>query len=429
MNRRLAFALGAWISGSTGLLAQTSLPSVTRPNQIVSTAGSAVESNPATITAAGPTGCTSGSNNIFAQSASDCAGGRVPGIFGSVDYLLFNFRDGPAPPIVQYVPTAQFPTSGQELDPNAAQTLYGGSIRQHAFSGVNVMLGAYLNETWGFDVSYTEFETKSKDYFIASQGDPSIGRYFYNVTNDSRPLTYLVISNPDGSVGGFINVEAPTRLWTMDANIRYAGNAIFADRFDWLVGFRYIDLREGIFVSDFTQLNGTGDSFFGEDRYYVTNQFYGAQVGGRSFTELGCGFTLDCSFKLAFGGTRQTAQIYGETVERRDGAIVNRSLGHVLTQPNNIGEYSRGYFAVAPELAIKLGYQVTSRLNFNIGYNLLAVSNVIRAGSIIDEGVNPNLNPAILTPDSNNTTGRPAFNFNGTDFWAQGLTVGVALNY
>lgn len=423
MKRRIAFALSAWVVGTTSLVAQDNAPSVIGNDQIVLSSGSTFETNAPTAAITG-----NGCSTTFADATANYNTRSGFRFFGSIDYLLFNFRDGPAPPIIQHVPTGQFPPDGRQLDPNAARTLYGDSIRQHAFNGFNVMIGSYVNDSWGWDASYTEFETKNKSFFITSPGDPSIGRYYFDLTNSSQPNTYLVYSNPNGTVDGFIDVQAPTRLWWADVNIRCHGTAVFADQVDWLFGFRYIDLREGLFITDFTQFNQVGTGFLAAERFYTTNQFYGPQIGVRSWTNLGCGFCLDAYFKFAMGGVRQTAQIYGSTTELNNGVPVNRVVGDVLAQPTNVGERDRGFFAVVPELAVKLGYQVTSSVSVNIGYNLIAVSNVIRPGSIIDHGVNPNVNPYLIA-GSNNTTQRPGFSFGGTDFWAQGLTLGFALRY
>src|SRR5262245_27968897 len=242
MKRRIAFALSAWVIGTTSLVAQDNVPSVLGNDQIVLSSGSTFET---AAPAATPNG--NGCSTTFADAAANCNTRSGTRFFGSIEYLLFNFRDGPTAPLIQHVPTGQFPPEGRQLDPNAAQNIYGDSVRHHAFSGFTIMLGSYVNDSWGWDASYTEFETKSKDFFIRSPGDPSIGRYYFDLTNSSQPTTYLIYSNPNGTVDGFIDVQAPTRLWWTDFNIRCRGTAVFADRLDWLVGFRYLDLREGLF--------------------------------------------------------------------------------------------------------------------------------------------------------------------------------------
>ncbi|MFL5331280.1 MAG: BBP7 family outer membrane beta-barrel protein [Gemmataceae bacterium] len=345
--------------------------------------------------------------------------------FGSIDYLLFTFRDGPAPPLIQHVPTDQFT---QPLDPNAPRTMFGDGIRHHAFNGFYLSGGAWVTECFGVDASYAQFETKDKKFFINSPGDPSIGRYFVDLTNSSSPYTYLVYSRPDGTETGWISVSSPIQFWHADTNVRGHGFSVFSDRVDWLVGFHYADLRDGIFIQDYTAFPSNGVSLAGDESFRARNQFYGGQVGANAWTGLGCGFSLDVTSKFAVGGIHQRASITGSTVQALNGVTTAVYAGDVLAQSTNIGDYERTKFGVLSELLVKLGYQVTNNICVTVGYDLVAISSVVRAGSIIDEGVNPNVNPT-LSPSSASTAQRPAFGFNATDFWAQGLTLGLSVKY
>ena len=96
--------------------------------------------------------------------------------------------------------------------------------------------------------------------------------------------------------------------------------------------------------------------------------------------------------------------------------------------PSNIGRFSRDMFVVAPEATINLGYQVTPAMRVFVGYNILYLSNVVRAGNQIDPIVNPNL----ITSTTGTTPSlpvRPAFAFKGTDLWAQGVNLVLEFRY
>lgn len=88
-----------------------------------------------------------------------------------------------------------------------------------------------------------------------------------------------------------------------------------------------------------------------------------------------------------------------------------------------------------PEVGFTLGYQVCSWCRATVGYNFLYWSNVIRPGGVIDRGVNATYQP--FSPISPTFTqngvvagvpARPAV-FNGSDFWAQGLTLGLEFRW
>jgi hypothetical protein len=70
---------------------------------------------------------------------------------------------------------------------------------------------------------------------------------------------------------------------------------------------------------------------------------------------------------------------------------------------------------------------VTNTIHLGIGYNFLYWSNVVRAGDQIDRVVNPQQVPALQGAASAAT--RPAFTFNGTDFWAHGLACSLEFRF
>jgi hypothetical protein len=73
--------------------------------------------------------------------------------------------------------------------------------------------------------------------------------------------------------------------------------------------------------------------------------------------------------------------------------------------------------------------QLTSHWKLYAGYSFLWVSTVARAGDQIDPVVNVTQVRIKTPPGPLVGPARPAFNFNGTDFWAQGLTFGLELKY
>ena len=77
------------------------------------------------------------------------------------------------------------------------------------------------------------------------------------------------------------------------------------------------------------------------------------------------------------------------------------------------------------ELGISLRRNLNCRLAATFGYSFLYWSRVERAGDQIDTTVNPTqIPPGALAGEA-----RPAFPFNTTDFWAQGVRFGLEYNY
>jgi hypothetical protein len=81
---------------------------------------------------------------------------------------------------------------------------------------------------------------------------------------------------------------------------------------------------------------------------------------------------------------------------------------------------------VVPEFGVNIGYSVTDWMRLTVGYNFLYWSNVSRPGSQVDTNVNLNnvfgsgqASPPLVPRYLNNTS----------DFWAQGLTLGLEFRY
>ena len=86
---------------------------------------------------------------------------------------------------------------------------------------------------------------------------------------------------------------------------------------------------------------------------------------------------------------------------------------------------------MVPEVGVKAGYQLTSRLRASIGYDFLYLSRVVRPGSQVDLFVNDSVNPVNgafgVAPLDPTASPRPLFQ--RTDFWAQGLTFSLELSF
>ena len=170
--------------------------------------------------------------------------------------------------------------------------------------------------------------------------------------------------------------------------------------------------------------------FVTRDAFDAGNSFYGLQVGVRGSYDLGP-LTADAGVKVALGAMRQSMDIAGSLVTNQFTPTVTTYPGGYFAQRTNIGSYGRDVFAAVPEASVNLSYRLTSWASIVAGYTFLYASNVVRPGEQIDRTVNPTQSPSFGGPVPTNLVGaaRPRFRFEGSDFWAHGLNVGVVLQY
>ena len=119
--------------------------------------------------------------------------------------------------------------------------------------------------------------------------------------------------------------------------------------------------------------------------------------------------------KLALGNTHSRIDINGSTT-----TAAGTFAGGLLALPSNMGVHTSDQFSMVPELGLTLGYDLTCHLRATVGYSFIYWSNVSRPGDQIDLNVSPS-----QFPPTTQTATMPAFVQHTTDFWAQGINVGL----
>ncbi len=208
----------------------------------------------------------------------------------------------------------------------------------------------------------------------------------------------------------------------------YQGNY----RLDLLGGVRYLNLNEGLALSEqtryandpaFGNLAGTSQQF--EDHFNTLNQFVGGQLGLDAHWRLG-NWSLAARAKVGLGETTGTVTINGSnTIRQATGQVLSFPSG-LLAQPSNEGNHNRTVFSVVPEVGLDLGYQVTRNLRAFVGYNFLYWTGVVRPGEQIDTVLNSS-QMGQAQPATSLT--HPMVLFRQSDFWVQGITVGLEFRY
>ena len=347
--------------------------------------------------------------------------------FGS-EYLMWFVRRESSPPLVRF--SSQMLPADGNLPAGSTAVVFptdGRRIDYDYINGARVTAGAWLNRqrTIGVEASGFALEQRTDSFRFASPGLPILARFYINA--NSQADTTLFFSRPD-EFAGALGVRAElSQLYSGEANVRFGGYTVFADRTDYIAGFRYFDMRESIAING--RVDFPDDTrLFVNDHFRTQNQFYGLQFGLHAMYCGGSRFEATGTFKLGIGSMHQRVRITGDNrFEDVDGTVDQEALG-LYARPSNIGDFARNRFAVLPELNLNLAFRVTNNLKLTVGYNILYVSSVVRPGQAIDPVVNDQDVRFIANP----TTGpanRPAFGFRGVDTTLQGFNFGAALEF
>jgi opacity protein-like surface antigen len=384
----------------------------------------------------------------------------VPRFYGSVDYLLWQVKGAPlSVPLVTTGPiaTTHHGLIGAPAENGADSTiLYGAPLapakggndtqKFPLFSGSRLVVGYWFDDTKRIAMEVSGFGVQSRSAGFSarsdSSGNPILGFSVYNnVPYSIGPMTIfagedsLPTSLPDdpnraranGVIIGGINIRNTLKLWGLDVSGVFNLHRSSSWELSGLAGLRYLNLSEDIsLVGDIHGISGpyTGQSGVVWDQFETKNHFYGALLGMRGRWFWGP-VSLDLTTSVAVGSSNETITISGGFTS------VNFALGSgpngVFAQPANEGTYSGNKFAFVPEVHAKLGYDLTSSIRVTVGYDFLYYSNVVRPGDQINREIPKGQTfQQARTPDSLTS---PARLFNTTDFYAQGLSLGVSARF
>jgi hypothetical protein len=370
--------------------------------------------------------------------AESCAGCHEE-VWLIADYLLWWVRHGPvnAPLVTTGSPADAAP--GAIGQPSTALLFGNETVSFGTFSGVRLAGGFTLGEGWLVEGGLLALERRAvgRSFNSDANGNPVVARPYFD-NQAGAPAAYLD-ANPCLLAGGAA-VSMRTRLQGYELNAAVEAYSSKSLRLALLAGFRALELDEDLEVLD----NVTGvipgqvlfltapadppNSLTILDRFRNYNHFYGGQIGGHLNWHVGP-LDLGLTGKVALGTTQELAILDGTTTLITPGAAPTPNPGGILVQPSNTGRFYQSRFTYVPELGLDLGWWVTPQCRLALGYQFLYWSRVIRPGTEIDTTVNPAQVPQDARFGNGLGDARPAYVVRQTEFWAQGLSFGLLLQY
>jgi hypothetical protein len=193
-----------------------------------------------------------------------------------------------------------------------------------------------------------------------------------------------------------------------------------------LIGFRYLNFSDRLTINEnLTLLDPIfvpGSRVNLTDDFRSSNNFYGLKLGLALEGYRGP-WSLEARPQVSLGVLDRETEIRGQTTTFVPGVGTQQLPGGLYALSSNIGEHSSARFAAVPELDVYLGYLIRPNLRLLVGYSLICIPNVQRAGEQIDPVINSQLVPPVTPP----VTGpqRPTFLNHDSVFLVQGLNLGL----
>lgn len=344
--------------------------------------------------------------------------------FGSIEVLLMFRKGDRLPPLVTTGPDTDVDTAG-ELGQAGTEVLFGDkSVLKDLRAGGRLTLGTWIDPSccrslvmrgWFAGEETVDFRT---DQSINSV----IARPFQNVSdNQVAAQDTQIIAFPDRASGS-ISVSASSEVFGADVSARQKWFSRFGGTVDVLYGYQFMRLNEGLDISS-TSLSQdddfapVGSVLSIDDSFEAENEFHGGQFGFASRYREGC-WSFHSLAKVGFGRLQRTATLSGQTLTSIDGNNATDPNG-LLVRSTNSGETKDNTFGWVPELDFTLGWHQYPRFDLTIGYHVIAMTDAIQVGGLIDPALEVNLSDPPTGQQS------PARQAGYGTFYVQGIHFGL----
>jgi hypothetical protein len=348
------------------------------------------------------------------------------GLQGSAEFLLWWFKNGRVPPLATVGGTGSPTSPGTRVLVDNLD--FADDVRQGGRFGLGYNFAAIPGI--GLDASYFFLSARQTDANFSSAGNPVLAQPFVDAASGKPDAN--VVAFP-GVATGTVSVGARTGLSGAEVNFKNDLLCFDTPHLRALAGLRFLRLDDQVIAGEQFQVASDVPGFGGnkvrlQDEFRTVDSFYGGQLGLETDARLGR-LTIDLRGKLAVGQMQQAAQVNGVTnVLKPDGSTTIFPTGLYAVQSNS-GDQLRERLALIPEVDLAVGWQLTPHWKLYAGYSFLWASTVARAGDQIDPVVNVTQVRVKTPPGPLVGPARPALSFDGTDFWAQGLSFGLELKY
>ena len=336
------------------------------------------------------------------------------------DVLLWWRQGRDFPTLVTSDPVVESSTTAGVLPD--AQTLFGGRVGTDMQAGGRVDFGFFVDprqcsgygfRVWGLGRDSSESRFDSTDF-------PVLAVPFFDA--DTGVNDAFLVAYP-GLRSGTVSVTGTSSIFSNDVYGRYLLCRDCNNRLDFITGWQYLRLADNVDLrirSEVTEVGGTipvGTVTSILDQFDTRNTFNGGILGLQ--WERNCSYwTLRLLGRVSLGNMHETSLINGSTRITSPGQTTQNLNTGLLAAESNIGRRSRDEFTAVTEVGFNIAYRFAPCTQLNIGYTLVYINDVLSPGTGIDTAIG-----------DNGTTTRPQFTFRHSDFWLQGINLGISREF
>ncbi len=343
----------------------------------------------------------------------------------NAEYLYWQTKDSPQPvPLVVEGPL-----------PSSNVVLGGKDIKNDWRSGGKLGLGYWFDNSHmlGGEINYSFFPEITKKSRVSSDGSPGsavLAAPYFNVYTGLNDFDTIAVP---GDFEGTASLQSTSCMQGAEVNVLACIPEDCGVNLVLLAGLRYWSYYEQLtfrtsspFIPpQVVDVYKTSDNFDGR------NNFYGGQVGAKIEFKNNQ-FFVSALGKVAIGTMHQRLAIKGhlKTNDFSGFGPVEKFTGGYFALPSNIGEHSRDVLATIPEGKISFGI-VTDVYRAEVGYSFLYVNNVLWAGNMISNKLNPTQSVTSTENPGTVLVGpkEPKAQFKSSKFWAHGLNVSLEISF
>ncbi len=317
--------------------------------------------------------------------------------------------------------------AGELGQPTTSVLLGDGPLSDTTQLGFRITVGTWFgpDQCYGGIVRYWNAGDRTEAYAFDSTTNPILARPFLNTTvlNSPTPDAQL-IAFPGDSTGNIL-VTATSQVDGVDLMVR---RLLYRDqytRLDWLTGYQYVAIDEGLQISSHTLVTNNqqlqGATIDVTDQFNTENRFHGGMYGLLNTRRIGR-LKVETMFRMGLGNLTRKVRIQGSTTTASGGSSTTEPQG-LLARATNSQPFEDDTFVIVPEVGINLAWRLRPGLDFTVAYNYMLIPKIAQASRQLDKDLAVNLSdPLVGSLD-------PQLDFEEREYWLNSLGLGLQMRY